>query len=88
MNGVTDVNLVIKAISMAGTQTLKEITEKAAASLKGKVCRITSKQVQMSHLFGLTKQPVNLRYMCQKDRLFENFLKILFDFSKLIFSIT
>lgn len=42
MQGVTETNLLSGAIKATGTTALKEITEKAAASLRGKMCKITS----------------------------------------------
>jgi leucyl aminopeptidase (aminopeptidase T) len=42
MNGVTETNFISGGIKATGTQKLKEITEKAAAALKGKMVHITS----------------------------------------------
>jgi len=42
MQGTTETNLLSGAIKVTGTTALKEITEKAAAALRGKMCKITS----------------------------------------------
>ncbi len=42
MNGATDINLMTGGIKETGTLRLKEMTEKTAAELKGKNCRVTS----------------------------------------------